>query len=73
MTDKLLGHLATHVSLDVEAQIKTLADFAGVSPSEYVRSVLQAHLAEKRRQYESLSRAFGAPGSVGAERSSGAS
>lgn len=69
---KLLGHLATHVTDEAEEQIKALADLAGLSPSEYLRELIMAHLAEKQRQFQSMHRIFGsANGAASTERTVG--
>tara|TARA_R110002110_G_scaffold415835_1_gene657193 strand:+ start:21071 stop:21295 length:225 start_codon:yes stop_codon:yes gene_type:complete len=62
---KKTGQLSTHVTDEVERQIKALAHFAGMSSSEYMAEVLTDHLREKRRVYEDMREVFGSLGSIG--------
>ena len=57
--EKLLDAVTIRLSSDDHASLRLVADADGMSVSELLRSLIDAHMAEKRRQFESLQAAFG--------------
>lgn len=58
MADKLLETMAVRIPIDEHEALRRVADADGVSVFELVRSLIESHMAMKRRQYEALHQAF---------------
>lgn len=59
MTEKLLDAVTIRLSHDDHEALRRLADVDGMGVSELIRSLIDSHVALKRRQYEALHAALG--------------
>ena len=59
MSEKLIDAVTIRLSHEDHEALRRLADVDGMGVSELLRTLIDAHMAEKRRQFESLQAAFG--------------
>lgn len=59
MHEKLNETLGVKLSDTTRKQLKGVAEAAGISESELVRNLIEAHLAAERERYHSLHSIFG--------------
>ena len=69
--EKKPGNINVHLTEDMERKVRQLAELVGMSGSEYVRSIIEDHLAIKEREFIVMTRIFGGNGSDSSERTGG--
>ena len=57
--NKCSDQLVSHVTESTARQFKKLAEVEGTTPSEYMRQLIESHLAEKRAWFEGMQKVFG--------------
>lgn len=60
MSEKLIDAVTIRLSHEDHEALRRLADVDGMGVSELIRSLIESHMAAKRRQYEALHAALGA-------------
>lgn len=56
---KCTSQIVSHVPESTAKQFKALAEVEGTTPSEYMRELIESHLAEKRTWFEGMQKVFG--------------
>lgn len=56
--EKLTEQVVSHVSESTFRSIKAIAAQASLTPSEYVRQLIEGDVEEKRQKYEALKSVF---------------
>lgn len=59
MSEKLIDAVTIRLSHEDHEALRRLADVDGMGVSELLRTLIDSHMAAKRRQFESLQAAFG--------------
>jgi len=59
MSEKLIDAVTIRLSHEDHEALRRLADVDGMGVSELLRSLIESHIAAKRRQYEALHEALG--------------
>lgn len=60
MSEKLLDEMTFKIGLDAKRRLQGLAEADGLTASELVRRLIEAHLDERERHYRALVCIFGA-------------
>lgn len=60
MPEKLLDEMTIKLGLDQKRRLVALAEADGLSASELVRRLIEAHLDERERHFRALASIFGA-------------
>lgn len=61
---KLQGQVTTHLSDEDARAFTGLADMSGQTVSQYLRNLIEEHLADKRREYQLMHDIFSSPSSI---------
>lgn len=59
-----MGNINVHLPADTELAVRRLAEAAGVSASEYLHTIINLHLSQKRQEFNLLRDVFGGDGSI---------
>ena len=62
--DKKVGNINVHLAADVELAVRRLAEQCGMSASEYLHSIIETHLSEKKQEFRLLREIFECDGSL---------
>ena len=69
--EKKPGNINVHLTDEMERKVRQLAELVGMSGSEYVRSIIEDHLAIKEHEFSVMQRIFGSNGSSSSGRTEG--